>query len=221
MTRDRFVKHIKELEKDIVGMSEMVVAATRRSVDALKDRNMEDAKKIIADDVTINKRRWEIEDKCVNMIALQQPVASDLREIISILNIITELERMGDYAEGIAKIVLMIGNEPLVKPLIDIPRMADKAIDMLKRSIDAFLRRDAAAAKAICAEDDEVDVLNDQVYRELLCFMIEDPRTISRATPLIWASHNLERIADRVTNICERIVFLAGGSMKDFKVSSY
>ena len=221
MTRDSFVKHIKELEKDIVGMSEMVVAATRRSVDALKARNMEEAKKIIADDVKINKRRWEIEDKCVNMIALQQPVASDLREIISILNIITELERMGDYAEGIAKIVLMIGNEPLVKPLIDIPRMADKAIDMLKRSIDAFLRRDAAAAKAICAEDDEVDVLNDQVYRELLCFMIEDPRTISRATPLIWASHNLERIADRVTNICERIVFLAGGSMKDFKVSSY
>ena len=155
------------------------------------------------------------------LIALQQPVASDLREIISVLNIITELERMGDYAEGIAKIVLMIGNEPLVKPLIDIPRMCDKAIDMLQRSIDAFLRSDAAAAKAICAEDDEVDVLNDQVYHELLCYMIEDPRTISRATSLIWASHNLERIADRVTNICERIVFLAGGTMKDFKVSSY
>lgn len=221
MTRDSFIKHIKELEKDIVGMSEMVVTATRRSVEALKARNMEEAKKIVADDVKINKRRWEIEEKCVNMIALQQPVASDLREIISILNIITELERMGDYAEGIAKIVLMIGNEPLVKPLIDIPRMGDKAISMLQRSIDAFLRRDAATAKAICAEDDEVDSLHEQVQRELLCYMIEDPRTISRATPLIWASHNLERIADRVTNICERIVFLAGGSMKDFKVSSY
>ncbi len=221
MVRENFVKNIRELEKDIVGMTEMVVAATRQSVEALKARDINAAKKIIADDVKINKRRWEIEEKCVNMIATQQPVAGDLREIISVLSIITELERMGDYAEGIAKIVVMIGNEPLVKPLIDIPRMADKAIDMLQRSIDAFLRRDAVAAKAICAEDDEVDVLNDQVHRELLCFMIEDPRTISRATPLIWASHNLERIADRVTNICERIVFLAGGTMKDLKVSSY
>lgn len=221
MTRDSFIGHMKGLEKDIVGMSQLVVDAIRRSVEALKNRNMEDAKKIIAEDVKINLRRWEIEEKCVQLIARQQPVASDLREIISVLSIITELERMGDYAEGIAKIVLMIGNEPLVKPLIDIPRMCDKAIDMLQRSIDAFLRRDAITAKAICAEDDEVDSLNDQVHRELLCFMIEDPRTISRATPLIWASHNLERIADRVTNICERIIFLAGGTMKDFKVSSY
>jgi len=221
MTRESFIGHMKGLEKDIVGMSQMVVDATRRSVEALKTRNPDDAKKIIAADAKINTRRWEIEEKCVNLIARQQPVASDLREIISVLSIITELERMGDYAEGIAKIVLMIGDEPLVKPLVDIPRMCDKAIDMLKRSIEAFVRRDAATATAICAEDDEVDALYEQVQRELLCIMIENPKTISRATPLIWAAHNLERIADRVTNICERIVFLAGGTMRGLKISTY
>jgi phosphate transport system protein len=221
MTRESFAGHMKDLEKDVLGMGQMVITAVHKSVDALKGRNLEDAKKIVADDVHINKRRWEIEEKCINLIALQQPVATDLREIIAVLNIITDLERMGDYAEGIAKIVIMLGGEPLIKPLVDIPRMCEKAVSMLQRSLEAFTRRDAAVAKAICNEDDEVDLLYEQVYRELLTYMIEDPKTIRKATPLIWAAHNLERIADRVTNICERTVFLAGGTMQEVKVSTY
>jgi len=221
MLREGFVKHIKQLEKDITDMSQMVVVAINRSIEALKARNVDEAKRIVDDDVLINKKRWDIEEKCIHLIATQQPVASDLREIIAVLSIATELERMGDYAEGIGKIVVMHGDEPPVKALVDIPRMAEIGIGMLKRSIDAFLKRDAKAAEAICAEDDQVDLLNEQVYRVLLSYMIESPRVITRATYLIWAAHNLERIADRVTNICERIVFLTTGSMHEINVSRY
>jgi phosphate transport system protein len=221
MTRESFIGHIKELEKDVVAMSEMVIAATNRSVEALRTQNIEEAEKIISDDELINKKRWDIEEKCIHLIARQQPVASDLREIIGILNIITDLERMGDYAEGIAKIVILLGDEPLIKPLVDIPQMAQKATAMLRESIEAFVNRDVKSAKAICNKDDDVDALYNQVYRELLTYMIEDPKTISKATPLIWAAHNLERIADRATNICERTVFLATGIMQDINVSRY
>ena len=221
MVREAFRDNIKELERELIDMGEMVIRAVNRSLEALKSRNKNEAKRIISDDLLINKKRWDIEEKCINLIATQQPVATDLREIIALLNIITDLERMGDHAEGIAKIVLMLGDEPLVKPLIDIPRMADKAVGMIKKSIEAFVKRDAKAARAICDEDDEVDRLYDQVYRELLTFMIEDPTTITRATYLMWAAHNLERIADRVTNICERIVFLVTGTMEEISVSKY
>jgi phosphate transport system protein len=221
MTRESFIKHIKELEGEVANMSDMAAEAINRSVAALKTRDIDAANKIIDDDALINKKRWNIEEKCINLIALQQPVATDLREIIAILNISTDLERMGDYAEGIAKIVVMLGNEPPVKPLTDIPQMAEKACNMLRKSIEAFIKRDAVAAVTICNEDDAVDKLYEQVYHELLECMIEDPRTISRATPLIWAAHNLERIADRVTNICERIVFLATGTMQEINVSRY
>ena len=219
--REAFRDNIKELERELIDMGQMVMRALARSIEALKSRNKNEAKKIIDDDLLINKKRWDIEEKCINLIATQQPVATDLREIIALLNIVTDLERMGDHAEGIAKIVLMLGDEPLVKPLIDIPRMADKAVGMTKKSIEAFVARDAKAARAICDEDDEVDRLYDQVYRELLTFMIEDPTTITRATYLMWAAHNLERTADRVTNICERIVFLATGTMEEISVSKY
>jgi phosphate transport system protein len=219
--RESFEKHIQELNKDVVDMSEMVADATSRSVKALADRNIEQANQIIKNDLLINKKRWEIEDKCINLIALQQPVATDLREIIAVLNIITELERMGDYAEGIARIVIMLGDKPLVRPLIFMPKMAEKAISMLKRSMQALIARDAKTANEICDEDDEVDKLYDQAYHDLLMRMIKDPNVISKATPLIWASHNLERIADRVTNICERIIFLATGAMPQVKVSTY
>jgi len=221
MLREVFSENIKVLEGDILNMGEMVIKAINCSIEALKSRNIEGAKKIISDDILINKKRWDIEERCVNLIATQQPVATDLREIIAVLNIITELERMGDHAEGIAKIVVMQGEAPLVKPLIDIPRMAEKTADMLKRALEAFIKRDVDAARAICNEDDEVDMLYEQVYRELLSFMIEDPKTITRATYLIWAAHNLERIADRVTNICERIAFLVTGFMEELKVSKY
>ena len=219
--RESFEEHIKGLNEDVVAMSEMVATATSRSIEALGNRDIEKAKQIINDDLLINKKRWHIEEKCINLIALQQPVATDLREIIAVLNIITELERMGDYAEGNAKIAIMLGGEPLVRPLIFTPKMAEKTNSMLRRSMQALVNRDAKMANAICNEDDEVDKLYDEAYHDLLMWMIKDPTLISKATPLIWAAHNLERSADRVTNICERIVFLATGSMPQANVSKY
>jgi len=219
--RESFEKHIKGLNKEVIEMSEMVANATSRSVTALANRGIEDAKRIINEDVLINRKRWHIEEECISLIALQQPVATDLREIIAVLNIITELERMGDYAEGIAKIVLMIGDEPLIRPLIYAPKMVDKVVGMLKRSMQALVNRDAKAAMAICNEDDEVDKLYNDAYHDLLMRMIKEPGLISKATPLIWVAHNLERSADRITNICERIVFLATGTMPQVNVSKY
>ena len=221
MARKTFRENMKALEKEIIGQGEMVNEALYRSVDALRNLDITKAEKVIKDDQLINRKRWNIEEKCINLLATQQPVATDLRELIAVLSISTDLERMGDHAEGIAKIAIMHGNNPLIKPLVDIPRMAEKASDMLTRSIEAFINKDVNAAKTICNEDDEVDMLYDQIYRELLSFMIEDPKMITRGTYLLWAAHNLERIADRVTNICERIVFLVTGSMEKVKVSNY
>ncbi|MHC4268132.1 MAG: phosphate signaling complex protein PhoU [Planctomycetota bacterium] len=221
MARKAFRESMKELEKELIIQGEMVNVALDRSVEALKTLDAVKAEKVVVDDSLINRKRWDIEEQCINLFATQQPVATDLRELIAVLSISTDLERMGDHAEGIAKIAIMHGDKPIVKPLIDIPRMAEKASDMLMRSIEAFVNRDAEAAISICNEDDEVDMLYDQVYRELLSFMTEDPKIITRATYLLWAAHNLERIADRVTNICERIVFLVTGSMEKSKVSNY
>jgi phosphate transport system protein len=221
MARESFAAHIKKLETELIAMGEMTAAAVSGSMEALKNGNCEAAQQIIKGDEAINKKRLEIEEKAIYLIALQQPVASDLREIIAILYIITDLERIGDYAEGIGKIVLMLKDKPLVKPLEDIPSMAEKAVSMLKDSIKAFIKRDAKAAEAICKKDDQVDELYDKVQDKLLKCMINDPTTVSRATPLIWASHNIERVADRVTNICERTIFLATGSMPEIEVSKY
>ncbi len=221
MARKAFRENMKEVEKELIRLGEMVNIALNHSVEALRNLDVAKAEKIIEDDRHINRKRWIIEEQCINLFATQQPVATDLRELIAVLSISTDLERMGDHAEGIAKIAIMHGGKPLVKPLVDIPRMAEKASDMLMRSIEAFVNRDAEAAKTICEEDDEVDALYDQTYRELLSFMTENPKTITRATYLLWAAHNLERIADRVTNICERIVFLTTGSMEKIKVSNY
>jgi phosphate transport system protein len=220
-TRTVFHKKLREIQDDILAMGSMVSKAILRSIESLKDRDIELAHQIIADDKKVNQKRFEIEEKCVELIATQQPMARDLRIILAVLNIISEVERIGDYAEGIAKITIIIGDEPPLKPLIDIPRMADKTVDMLRRSLDAFVKRDATAAKAISTEDDLVDQLYDQVFRELLVFMAEDPKTITRATRLIWVAHNLERSADRVTNICERVVFVVTGKMEEIGASKY
>ena len=219
--RTAFHKRLREIQDDVLAMGSMVEKATSYSIEALKDRDLDKAQEVIANDLQINEKRFNIEEKCIQLIATQQPMASDLRAIICILNIITEIERMGDYAEGIAKVVIIIGDEPPLKPLIDIPRMAEKVNDMLHRSLDALISRDADAAKQIVNEDDEVDNLYDQVFRELLVFMAEDPKTITRATRLIWVAHNLERSADRVTNICERVVYLITGKMEELGVSKY
>ncbi len=219
--RESFEEHIKKLTEEVVSMSEMVVTATSRSIKSLGDQDINLANQIIKDDLLINNKRWQIEEKCINLIALQQPVATDLREIIAVLSIVTELERMGDYAEGIARIAIMLGGEPLIKSLTFTPKMAEKVISMLKRSMQAFVNRDDKTASAICNEDDEVDKLYDEAYHDLLMRMIKDPTKISKATPLVWAAHNLERSADRITNICERIIFLVTGEMPQVKVSTY
>jgi phosphate transport system protein len=221
MPREGFQKRIKELERNVLHMGKMVIEAINHSVEALKNLDAEAARRVVDNDAKVNRARWNLEDKCVDLIATQQPVASDLREIIAILSIVRDLERIGDYAEGIGKIVLLHGDEPLVKPLIDIPAMTQKAIDMLQRSLDAFIKRDAKAAHAICSEDDEVDRLYDRVYHDLLGFMIKDPSVITRATYLIWAAHNVERIADRATNISESVVYLVTGIPTEMNVSRY
>jgi len=220
-TRTTFHKRLREIQDDILAMGSMVSKAILRSVEALKERDLELAGQIIDDDKKVNHKRFEIEEKCVELIATQQPMASDLRTILGVLNIVSEVERIGDYAEGIAKIAVMIGDEPPLKPLIDIPRMAEQTADMLRRSLDAFINRDAEAARKISDEDDVIDHLYDQVFRELLTFMAEDPKTITRATRLIWVAHNLERAADRVTNICERVVFVVTGKMEEIGASKY
>jgi phosphate transport system protein len=219
--RTYFHRKLREIQDDILAMGSMVSKNMLRSIDALKNRDIDLANQIIAEDQKVNAKRFEIEEKCIQLMATQQPMASDLRIIVSVLNIIIEIERIGDYAVGIAKVVVMIGDEPPLKPLIDIPRMADKTVDMLRRSLDAFINRDADAARKISAEDESVDNLYDQVFRELLVFMVEDPKTITRATRLMWVTHNLERSADRVTNICERVVFTVTGKMEEIGASRY
>ena len=221
MTREAYHKALNELENELLKMGEMVAKAVKDSIESLKTRDIEMSREIVKKDLLINKKRFEIEERCLQLIATQQPMAVDLRTIAAILSIIADLERMGDHAEGNAKINIMIGSEPLVKPLIDVPRMTDKGLSMLDRVLKAFINRDAKAARAICDEDDEVDALYDQIYRELLLIMIENPKKIEGATYLIWLAHNLERIADRVTNIAERVVFMVTGKMEEVNVSKY
>jgi phosphate transport system protein len=215
-TLDRQIQHLLD---DVLVMGSMVEEAVEESVEALKRRDVEDARRIYKGDEVINEKRYEIENHCITLIATQQPMARDLRIIAAILEVITELERIGDYAKGIARINILMGSEPLVKPLIDIPRMAEIGVDMLHRSLTAFVERDAETARAIPDEDDEVDNLYNQVYRELLTYMIADPSTIDRGNFLLWVAHNLERMADRVTNICERIVFVVTGEILEMDIS--
>jgi phosphate transport system protein len=220
-TRTAFHKHLQEVEEDILTMGGMVVKAIDRAIGALKERDMALAHQIIADDSQINKQRFSLEDKCIEIIATQQPMVSDLRIIVAVLNIVTELERIGDYAEGIAKIVIMIGDEPPLKPLIDIPRMGEITLDMINKGLESFVKRDVDLAMKVVSLDGIVDGLYDQVFRELLTFMMIDPKTTNRATRLIWVAHNLERAADRATNICERVVFTVTGKMEEIRMSKY
>jgi phosphate transport system protein len=218
MTRSRsgFHRELERLQDEVLVLGSMVEKATLRSVDALRSRNMAAARALEAEDTLINRKRFEIEESVLLLMATQQPMASDLRQLAAILHIVTDLERMGDYAAGIARICVDIGDEPLIKPLIDIPRMTERAASMLRRSLDAFIERDVVAAEEIAKEDDEVDALYQQVYRELLTIMLANPRTIDQATKLLWVAHNLERVADRVQNICERVVFVVSGHMQEF-----
>ncbi len=221
MPREAFVRDLRVLEQQVIELGSMVDKAIARSVEALGTLDTEEAREIIHEDLAINKKRFDIEEQALLLIATQQPMASDLRAIAAVLNIIVDLERIGDHAEGIAKIVIMHGEDRLLKPLIDVPRMAEKARSMIRCSLDAMIARDVEAAREIAEQDDAVDALYEQVLGELFSFMIEDPSTITRATYLMWVAHNLERIADRATNICERVAFMVTGRMEEFNVSKY
>jgi phosphate transport system protein len=230
MTRIGFDRQLAELQDELIALGNLVEQDIISAIDALKARDLEASRRVIAGDDLIDCQRFQLEEQCIYLMATQQPLATDLRTLITITHVAVELEHMGDYAEGIAKISLMMGEEPPLKPLIDIPRMADKAIDMLHQSMEALLRAvlmdtDEEGIKAValqvCSDDDEVDALYDQVYRELLTLMIQDPKTIQRATYLLWVAHNLERIADRATNIAERVIFLITGKLIEVNVSNY
>ncbi len=199
----------------------MVEKSIARGLDSLLRRDLEASEQVIREDDFIDNKRYQIEEQCIDLIATQQPMARDLRILIAMLHITVELERMGDYAEGIARINLLMGDEPLLKPLIDIPKMAEKATAMLRRSLEALTNRDTVAAVQVSKDDDDVDALYDQVYRELLLYMVQDPSSIQRATYLLWVAHDLERIADRATNIAERVVYMVTGKMEEINVSKY
>ena len=217
--RSGFEHDMQTLQDDLLLMGSMVEKQIERSMDALRSLDQEGARTVIEGDEAIDQLRFQIEERAIQLIATQQPLASDLRTIISALNMIIDMERMGDHAEGIAKIVLLHRDEPLLKPLVDLPRMATIAGRMLHQALDAFVARDIEGARHVSLEDDEIDLLYEQVYRELLTYMLNDPRTINRATWLLWVGHNLERIADRATNIAERVVFLVTGRLEQINVS--
>ena len=216
MARKAFDQELQDLEKRLEELGLMVEDALVAAVDALKRHDPEKARHIIEADRAVNERRHAIERETFVLIATQQPMAVDLRTLAAILEIATELERMGDYAKGIAKITLKMGTEPFVKPLIDIPRMAEKARSMLHRALQAFFARDTELARAIPPEDDEMDALYDQIFRELITYITGDPKLVDRASYLIWVAHNLERAADRVVNICERVIFMVTGEVVEF-----
>ncbi len=220
-TRSTFSRELREIQAEVLVLGSMVDQSIARSIDALKNRDVVEAKRIIDEDALINRKRFDIEERCLQTIATQQPMASDLRVLASVLYVTADLERMGDHAEGNAKIVIRMGDAPLVKPLVDIPLMAERCREMLRDALEAFFRHDAKAAIEIANRDDEVDAIYDRVQRDLLNLMVGDPSVIERATYLVWVAHNLERIADRVTNICERVAFVATGRMQEVNVSAY
>ncbi|MGW8143084.1 MAG: phosphate signaling complex protein PhoU [Anaerolineales bacterium] len=213
--RETLDRAIEQLLAEILIQGDLVKGAIGGAVDALKNQNVADAKMIYDADRRINKKHFEIEEGVIKLIATQQPMARDLRLLAAILEVTTELERMGDYAKGIARITLRIGDEDLLKPIESIPAMADVCINMLDRALKAFVSRDAEEARSIPDEDDQVDMYYNQIYRALMDHMISDPSSIDQANHLLWVAHNLERVADRVTNVCERIVFVVTGEIME------
>lgn len=210
------------LDRELIALRDAVLAlsyrvdqALERALEALRARDVALARQIVADDAAINTARYEIERECYRLLALQQPTARDLRAVVTAIHIVVELERIGDHVASIAKTAEELAAEPLLKPLVDIPRMAQITRDMLEASLSAYLERDVTRAEQTIARDDEIDQLDTQVTRELLTYMLQDPQTISRALKLQWVAHNLERSADRIVNICERVVFMVTGELTE------
>lgn len=220
MGRTVLNRELEHIQEEMLIMGSMVEEALIRSVPILQSRDAAGAQSLIDGDQQINERRFAIEAKILQLIATQQPVAGDIRVLAAVLEIITELERIGDYAKGIARISMLLGEGPLLESGNGFPTMSTKVQDMLHRALAAFIRRDVDLARQICSEDDAVDELYNRIDRDLLSCIVADPcpKTIDRASYLLWAAHNLERAADRVTNICERIVFTVTGEMKEMNV---
>jgi phosphate transport system protein len=208
-------RELQEMQDDMLRLGDRVDQAIADAMRCLEQRDFDLARQVVAGDAEINALRFQIEENCLRLIATQQPAAGDLRSVVAAMNIVVDLERMGDHAAGIGRVVLRMGDEPLLKPLIDMPRMAEVCRRMLRQALQAYVDRDADGALAIARQDDTIDGLYQQIFRELLTFMIEDPRTTTRALALLFSAHNLERIGDRVTNIVERIVFMTSGEMRE------
>jgi phosphate transport system protein len=221
MTRDLFTKEISQLQDEVLVLGSMAEKAILDSLEALRDGDARWSQKLIEDDAKINAKRFEIEDRCIFVIATQQPMATDLRALVSMLFIVTDLERIADHAEGIARINLLLGDEPTPRRLSFIPAMADRAVSMLRDSLKAYIDHDVEGARQVCNADDEVDRLQDAVYDDCTRAMIADPSTIQRNTYMLWTAHNLERIADRCTNIGERVIYLVTGKMQEINISKY
>jgi phosphate transport system protein len=221
MSRELFHKELAELQDQVLVLGSMAEKAILDSMESLRDGDARWSQQIIEHDIEINRKRFEIEERTIFVIASQQPMATDLRSLISILYIVTDLERIADHAEGIARINMLLGDEPLPRKLGYIPAMADRAVAMLRETLKAYIDKDVELARRVCDADDEVDRLQDSVYDETVRTMIDDPSTIQRNTYMLWTSHNLERIADRCTNIAERAIFLVTGRMEEINVSKY
>ena len=215
MPRESFDAQLTALKEQLLSLGAMVANAQRLALQSLADRDEELAREVIAGDHAINQAQHDIEELCLVLIASQAPVARDLRTILAISSISTDLERMADHAKGIGVLTLRLADQPLLKPLIDIPRMAEIGRELLQGQLEAFMKGDVETARALAARDEEIDQLYNQVFRELLVIMMGDPRTITRATYLLWAAHNLERFADRTTNIGERVIFLMTGKIAE------
>jgi phosphate transport system protein len=208
-----FHEELDALKQTLLAMGGLVEDQMRHVMQALLDRDDALAKEVVERDRQVNAYDVEVDEQCVELLALHQPTAGDLRFITTAMKIVTDLERIGDQAVNIGQRVVELNREPQLKPYIDLPRMAARAQAMVKESLDAFVARDTELARRVCAEDDEVDALKEQIFRELLTFMMEDPRTIPRAIRLILISRCIERVADHATNIAEMVIYLVEGKM--------
>lgn len=215
-TRVIFDRSLEDINDDLLRLASMTDRAIADGMKALLERNGDLAREVSSHDSQLNDMRFSIEEKCYSLIATQQPNATDLRGVVGALSVATNLERIGDHAAGIARLTLQMLDKPLLKPLVDIPEMAEIARWMVRGAVNAFLLHDAVAAEQIVAKDKTIDVLNKRVYIELIDYMTHDPSTVERATFLLWVSHNLERIGDRAMNICERAIYVATGILKEF-----
>ena len=217
MVRADFDRSLEELQAELIGLGEMVEKAIVKSMDALERRDLPMAYEVVAEDDQIDEKRFELEERCIDLIATQQPLAVDLRTLLAVLHIAVELERMGDYAEGIGKICMIIGEDDSVETPKQLSQMAKMGITMLRHSLKSLMDRDIDLANDVWDSDDEVDALYDAVCRQIFLDMGQHPKTIEAATHFLWVAHDLERIADRATNIAERVIFVVTGRIGRYK----